>query len=77
MDSQSGFRIYPISETLGLKVAARRYQFEVEVLVRAAWQGIPIVEAPISAPHTDQHCPGFLTLGPLSTFCVILKHSAA
>jgi len=51
MDSQSGFRIYPISETLGLEVVARRYQFEVEVLVRAAWQGIPIVEAPISAAY--------------------------
>jgi glycosyltransferase involved in cell wall biosynthesis len=50
-DSQSGFRVYPLPETLHLGVAARRYQFEVEVLVRAAWQGIPIVEAPISAAY--------------------------
>lgn len=50
-DSQSGFRIYPISETLRLEARARRYQFEVEVLVRAAWQGIPIVEAPICAAY--------------------------
>lgn len=50
-DSQSGFRIYPIAETLRLEVQARRYQFEVEVLVRAAWQGIPIVEAPICAAY--------------------------
>ena len=50
-DSQSGFRIYPIADTLRLEVQARRYQFEVEVLVRAAWQGIPIVEAPICAAY--------------------------
>ncbi len=50
-DSQSGFRIYPIPETLTLGVVARRYQFEVEVLARAAWQGIPILEAPISAAY--------------------------
>jgi glycosyltransferase involved in cell wall biosynthesis len=50
-DSQSGFRIYPIPETLSLGIAARRYQFEVEVLARAAWQGIPILEVPISAVY--------------------------
>ena len=50
-DSQSGFRIYPLPETLELGVTARRYQFEVEVLARAAWRGIPVVEAPISADY--------------------------
>jgi len=48
-DSQSGFRIYPLPETLHLGTRARRYQFEVEVLVRAVWRGIPIVEAPVHA----------------------------
>ena len=50
-DSQSGFRIYPLPETLNLGVVARRYQFEVEVLARAAWQGVPVVEATISADY--------------------------
>ena len=50
-DSQSGFRIYPLPETLALGAAARRYQFEVEVLVRAAWRGLAVVEAPISAAY--------------------------
>lgn len=53
-DSQSGFRIYPIRRTLALGVTARRYQFEVEVLALAAWQGIPIVEAPISAAYGSE-----------------------
>ncbi len=46
-DSQSGFRIYPLPETLHLGTKARRFQFEVEVLVRAVWRGIPIIEAPV------------------------------
>ena len=50
-DSQSGFRIYPLPETLNLGVVARRYQFEVEVLARAAWQGIPVREVTISADY--------------------------
>lgn len=46
-DSQSGFRIYPLPETMLLGVRARRYQFEIEVLVKAHWAGLPIVETPV------------------------------
>lgn len=46
-DSQSGFRLYPLPEALHLGVKASRYQFEVEVLVRAKQQGIETVEAPV------------------------------
>jgi glycosyltransferase involved in cell wall biosynthesis len=46
-DTQSGFRIYPLPETLALGVRARRYQYELEVLAKAAWTGIPIIETPI------------------------------
>jgi hypothetical protein len=46
-DSQSGFRVYPLPQTLDLGTKARRYQFEVEVLVRAVWFGIPVIEAPV------------------------------
>ncbi|MBI5556868.1 MAG: glycosyltransferase family 2 protein [Deltaproteobacteria bacterium] len=46
-DSQSGFRLYPLPESLQLGVKARRYQFEVEVLVRARQRGIAIIEAPV------------------------------
>ena len=50
-DSQSGFRLYPLPETLDLGVQARRYQFEVEVLVRARQRGIAIVEVPVSVVY--------------------------
>jgi predicted LPLAT superfamily acyltransferase len=41
-DSQSGFRGYPLPEALQLKPWGRRYEFEADVLLRAAWAGIPI-----------------------------------
>jgi glycosyltransferase involved in cell wall biosynthesis len=46
-DSQSGFRIYPLPETLNLKTEARRFQFEVEILVKATQDGIAVIEAPV------------------------------
>lgn len=53
-DSQSGFRLYPIPELLQLGVRARRYQFEVEVLVRARRCGISIREAAISVVYQEK-----------------------
>jgi len=50
-DSQSGLRIYPLPEAMNLGVIARRYQFEVEILVRAGWKGIPVIEVPISVDY--------------------------
>jgi hypothetical protein len=50
-DSQSGFRVYPLPEVLHLNVKARRFQFEVEVLARAGWRGIPVVETPVSVNY--------------------------
>lgn len=46
-DSQSGFRLYPLPEALNLKTKARRFQFEVEILVLARRKGMPVIEAPV------------------------------
>ena len=46
-DSQSGFRLYPLPEALLLETKALRYQFEVEILVKARRHGIEVREAPI------------------------------
>ena len=53
-DSQSGFRIYPLPEVLDLQVRSGKYQYEIEVLAKAAWRSIPIVEAPVGVSY----CPG-------------------
>lgn len=50
-DSQSGFRLYPLPESLHLGTTARRYQFEVEILVRAKRQGIDTIEAPVQVVY--------------------------
>jgi glycosyltransferase involved in cell wall biosynthesis len=51
-DSQSGFRIYPLPLCADMRVRANRFQFEVEILARAGWLGIPIIEAPVSVSYT-------------------------
>lgn len=53
-DSQSGLRLYPLPEAMHLKVRARRFQFEVEILVRACWRGIPVLEAPVRVTYAPR-----------------------
>ncbi|PWT71039.1 MAG: DUF2062 domain-containing protein [Bacteroidetes bacterium] len=47
-DTQSGYRLYPISLMKGNRYFTKKYEFEIEVLVRAAWQGIKIEPLPVS-----------------------------
>lgn len=48
-DTQSGFRVYPLRETLALCVRARHFAYETEVLIRAARAGLPICSVPVKA----------------------------
>ena len=50
-DTQSGFRLYPLPESRDMKIRAEGYQFELEVLVKAHWSGIPILEAPVRVTY--------------------------
>jgi uncharacterized protein (DUF2062 family) len=47
-DVQSGFRAYPLMIFRHLTFWTRRYNFEVEVLVRAAWAGLPLKDLDIA-----------------------------
>lgn len=50
-DSQSGFRVYPIAFLQRNRFRAARYQFEVEVLVKAGWSGMDVIEIPITVNY--------------------------
>jgi glycosyltransferase involved in cell wall biosynthesis len=46
-DTQSGFRVYPVAATLALGTRGTRYDFETEVLLRAARAGIAVQGVPV------------------------------
>lgn len=54
-DVQSGFRAYPVAVMENLKLRERRYSFEVEVLVKAAWAGIDLLETDIAVYYPPNH----------------------
>jgi len=50
-DTQSGYRLYPLLLLNGVKFFTRKYEFEIEVLVRSAWKGIKIQSVPVSVHY--------------------------
>ncbi len=50
-DSQSGFRLYPLPDTLLLKPKARRFEFEVEIIALAGWSRVPVIEIPVQVTY--------------------------
>ncbi|WP_233261368.1 glycosyltransferase [Vitiosangium sp. GDMCC 1.1324] len=58
-DSQSGFRAYPLPETLKLRTLNRRYDFEVEILLQAAWAGLPLRSVPIGVIYPKDRISHF------------------
>ncbi len=46
-DTQSGYRLYPIRELEGTRLISGRYEYELELLVKSAWKGVPVLEIPI------------------------------
>ena len=46
-DTQSGFRAYPLSILNKLQFHTNKYEFEVEILVRSAWQGYQVRSVPV------------------------------
>jgi glycosyltransferase involved in cell wall biosynthesis len=50
-DTQSGYRAYPL-KVLPKRFFTTKFEFEIEVIVRAAWKGIPVKNIPIKV-HYD------------------------
>ena len=53
-DSQAGFRAYPLAEISGLKLRGTRYDLELEVLIKAAWKGLPLIPIPIQCSYEPE-----------------------
>jgi len=47
-DTQSGYRLYPLLPLKGMRFLTSKYEFEIEVIVRAAWKGVPVTSVPVS-----------------------------
>jgi glycosyltransferase involved in cell wall biosynthesis len=53
-DTQSGFRLYPLEPLKKMRFITRKYEFEIEVLVRAAWKGVKVIAVPVTVYYAPK-----------------------
>ena len=79
-DTQSGYRLYPIKRLEKLRFFTKKYEFEIEVIVKAAWEGINVKNVPIKVFYPSQEervshfrpFKDFLRISLLNTYLVTL-----
>ena len=53
-DTQSGYRLYPLREISKMHFFTLKYEWEIEVLVRAAWKGVKIISVPVNVYYAPK-----------------------
>ena len=53
-DVQSGFSLYPLKFLKDMRLYTRKYEFEVEVLVRLAWRGVKVLSVPVNVYYAPK-----------------------
>lgn len=78
-DTQSGFRLYPIQRMKKIKFFTRKFEFEIEVIVKSAWKGIPVKNVPIQVLYDESErvshfrpFKDFTRISILNTYLVII-----
>lgn len=79
-DTQSGYRLYPLDKIRGFRYVTSRYEFELEVLVRAAWKGVAVENVPVRVYYPPEEervshfrpARDFTRISVLNTILVII-----
>jgi len=53
-DTQSGYRLYPISLMKNMRFFTKKFEFEIEVIVRASWKGITVTSVPVTVYYAPK-----------------------
>ncbi len=53
-DTQSGFRLYPVKDVNSINLFTTKYEFEIEVIVKASWKGIEVRNIPIRVLYDEE-----------------------
>jgi glycosyltransferase involved in cell wall biosynthesis len=74
-DTQCGFRMYPLHK-IPRKLYTNKFEFEIEVIVRSAWKGMPVKNVPVKVLYDPvervSHFRPFIDFSRISVLNTIL-----
>ena len=79
-DTQSGYRLYPLKDIHNIRLLTPKFEFEIEIMVRAAWKGISVIHLPVDVYYPPEEervshfrpFKDFTRISILNTFLVLL-----
>nr|WP_222597380.1 DUF2062 domain-containing protein [Hyunsoonleella aquatilis] len=78
-DTQSGFRLYPLKAIDKLRLVTNKFEYEVEVIVKAAWEDVEVKNVPIQVLYDENErvshfrpFKDFTRISILNTYLVFL-----
>ena len=79
-DTQTGYRLYPLQALKEIHFFTTKFEFEIEVIVKAAWRGIEVLSVPVSVYYAPKETrithfrpvPDFTRVSILNTYLVVL-----
>ena len=78
-DTQCGYRLYPLKEIEKLKLLTPKFEFEIEVIVKASWSGTLVKNVPVKIIYDDKErvshfrtVPDFTRISILNTWFVLV-----
>lgn len=78
-DTQSGYRMYPLKEIEKLNLLTTKFELEIEVIVKASWNGTLVKNLPVKISYDDaervshfRKGPDFARISVLNTWFVLV-----
>ena len=78
-DTQSGYRLYNLKAVNTLKLVTNKFEYEIEVIVRAAWKGVNVFNVPVKVLYDENErvthfrpFQDFTRVSIINTYFVIL-----
>ncbi len=78
-DTQCGYRLYPLKEVSELRLITPKFEFEIEVMVKAVWNGTLVENVPVKISYDETErvshfrtVPDFTRISILNTWLVIV-----
>lgn len=53
-DTQCGYRLYPLRAVNALNLYTSRFELEIEVIVKAAWNGVKVINLPVKVLYDPE-----------------------
>ena len=53
-DTQTGFRVYPLGPLKNMKLFTKKFELEIEVIVRLAWKNVKFVSVPVRVLYDSE-----------------------